>query len=334
VYDFITRNGLTGFGPELGFPGTGGRPALTGDAAVFLSNGTVANNGIILQRYYGSRNNVSEQPGMRRFDLADRNRDKVRTSANWQATERLTLDAGVDFSYDQYDQTVYGLQGARDLALNLDGTYLLGENFSFSVFGSYENQRATMKSRPTNIANAATAANPGNDVLSGSPCFTSRLAQVNVAKIDPCNVWSANMTDQTGTLGLALTKKAMLNGKLDMTGSLLFTRAVSEISVSGGTYVANPDQATVGQPGSFYIPAEDLPRVTTDVIELSLRGDYNINKSSAIRAIYSYQRLKSSADWAYAGLQTGTLTGEMPTNEQVPTYSVNVVGVSYVYRFQ
>jgi hypothetical protein len=325
VYDYITQNGLTGFGPWLGFPAV----ALAGNAAVLTPN-----NNIVLQRFYGARNNVSEIPGMRRFNLADRNRDRVRTSVNWQTTERLSLQGGVDFNRDEYDHTVYGLQEARDYAVNLDGTYLIGDSFSASLFFSHENQRSRLTSFPTNISNTNPATAVANNVLAGSPCYSTVQAHNGGAKIDPCNQWSADMHDISDTLGFSLAKKKLLAGKLDLSGSLLFTHARSDVGVSGGTYVNNPLTASAGEPGVFFIAAQDLPRVTTDIVELGLSGDYRLDKKSSVRLMYSYQRLKSSPDFAYDGLQTGSLTAVMPTNEQVSTYSIHAVGVSFVHKFQ
>jgi MtrB/PioB family decaheme-associated outer membrane protein len=324
VYDYITQNGLTGFGPLLGYPTT----PLTGAAAILTPN-----NNIVLQRFYGSRNNISEVPGMRRFNLADRNRDKVRASVNWQTTERLSLQGGLDFNRDNYKNSVYGLKNAKDYALNLDSTYVIGEDFSTNAYFSHENQQYKQNGTPSNISNTNPATVVANNVLVGSNCYTSVQAHNGGAKNDPCNPWSAESRNVADTIGFELSKKKMLSGKFDLSGNLSFTRARSDIGVTGGTYVNNPRAATAGEPGVFFIPAENLPRVSTDIIELGLKGEYRVNKSSAFRMLYSYQRLKSSSDFAYEGLQFGSQTGVAPTNERVPTYSVHAVGVSYVYRF-
>ncbi len=325
VYDYITQNGLTGFGPLLGFPTT----PLTGNAAVLTPN-----NNIVLQRFYGSRNNISEIPGMRRYNLADRNRDKIRTSVNWQATERLSLQGGLDFNRDDYSHSVYGLQEAKDYALNLDGNYLIGEDFSVGVFFNHENQQSKMTSTPSNISNTNPATSVANNVLSGSPCFTSVQAHNGSAKIDPCNQWSEDFRDTTNTLGFELTKKKMFGGKFDLTGNLIFTQAKSDINVSGGTYVNNPRTATAGEPGVFFISAENFSQIKTDIFELGLNGEYRLGKSSAVRMKYSYQNLKSSPDYIYEGMRFGSQTAVIPTNEQVSRYSIHTIGVSYVYRFQ
>jgi hypothetical protein len=52
-----------------------------------------------------------------------------------------------------------------------------------------------------------------------------------------------------------------------------------------------------------------------------------------VRAFYLFKHLKT-ADFAYDGMQPGTLTGVMPSYEQAPRYSVHVIGASYVYSFR
>jgi hypothetical protein len=51
-----------------------------------------------------------------------------------------------------------------------------------------------------------------------------------------------------------------------------------------------------------------------------------------LRLIYTYMRM-SSTDWAYEGMQFGSLQGVLPSNEQPYNYSVHVFGVSYVVSF-
>ena len=83
----------------------------------------------------------------------------------------------------------------------------------------------------------------------------------------------------------------------------------------------------------FFIPAANMPTVTTKTIELRLGGQYAIDKASALRVLYWYQHLKSS-DYVYDGMQFGTLTNVIPTNEQPFNYNVHVIGVSYIYSWQ
>ncbi len=120
AYQYLQQTGLTGFGPVAGFPST----PLTGNAAIFSPN-----NNILPQALYGSRNNINEEVGMRRFNMADRNRNKVRGSVNWDASDKLSLQGGLDYNKDDYDNSVYGLKNAETWALNLEGSYAVSSDF-------------------------------------------------------------------------------------------------------------------------------------------------------------------------------------------------------------
>jgi hypothetical protein len=82
-----------------------------------------------------------------------------------------------------------------------------------------------------------------------------------------------------------------------------------------------------------YIPATDLPTVNSNSIELRLSGQYALDKSSSVRLLYAFKRLRT-ADFAYDGAQAGTLTTVMPSYEQSPKYSVYTLGISYVHNFR
>ena len=86
---------------------------------------------------------------------------------------------------------------------------------------------------------------------------------------------------------------------------------------------------------------------------------YELNKTSAIRLSYVYQKLASADPILYNGLQAGAATAQvagsatakvngtavtinnvyaisalMPTNEQAPNYSITAIGIAYIYSFR
>jgi hypothetical protein len=126
-----------------------------------------------------------------------------------------------------------------------------------------------------------------------------------------------------------------MGGRLRLGADLTYARQQTDIGVNGGSYVNNPLAVTgapAGTIAAFFIAAQNLPTVTVKTTTVRLNAQYQIDKVSAIGAIYIYERL-SSTDWAYNGMQFGSGTNYIPTNEQVPNYNVNVIGVSYTYRF-
>jgi hypothetical protein len=160
------------------------------------------------------------------------------------------------------------------------------------------------------------------------------------AKIDPCLNWSTDMRDKSDTVGIGFTYKNLMSGRLDLLGDLLYTESRTDIGVSGGSYVNNPfalaspaSPLGAGVPAVFFIPAASTPTAKNTLFEARLSGQYAIDRASAVRLTYWYQHLKSN-DYIYDGLQFGSLTNVMPTNQQPFNYNVHVVGLSYVYRWQ
>jgi MtrB/PioB family decaheme-associated outer membrane protein len=331
AYQYLQQTGLSGFGPVAGFPSV----ALTGNAAIFSPN-----NNILPQALYGSRNNINEEVGMRRYNMADRNRDKVRASVNWDATDRFSLAGSLVYNKDDYTHSLYGLTNAQSWALNLEGSFAVTPDFNAVAFYTHED----IKSQSAGISYAANNNNAfvgqaGNTLVSGG-CFATVQARNNNAKIDPCSNWSTDMRDKVDTLGVGFTWKNLMAGKLDVLGDLVYAKARTDIGVAGGSYANNPFALAApapalapGVPAVLFIPAANLPTATTKTIDLRLSAQYAIDKSSAIRLLYWYEHLTSN-DYVYDGMQFGTLTNIMPTNEQPFHFNVHVIGVSYLYRWQ
>ena len=331
AYQYLVQTGLTGFGPVAGYPAT----PLTGDAAIFSPN-----NNILPQSLYGSRNNINELVGMMRYNMADRNRDKLRASINWDATDKLSLNAGLDYNKDDYSNSVYGLKNSENWALNFDATFAASSDLVINGFYTHEDTKSESAgiSYASN-SNTAFVGQAGNTIVSGG-CFSTVQARNNNTKIDPCNDWSTDMRDKADTFGVSFRQKNLMAGKLEVLGDLTYTDARTDIGVSGGSYANNPlalgtpaPALAAGVPAVYFIPAVGMPTVSTKTIDVRLSAQYSIDKHSAVRFLYWYEHLNSS-DYYFDGVQFGTLTNVMPTNEQPFHENVNVVGVSYIYRWQ
>jgi len=323
---FMAGNGWTGWGPAAGYAAT------TGNSNVFFpSNNALAN------AMYANNNRISELPGMRRYYVADRDRNKVRTLLTWQASDALSLQGGVDLNRDLYPNSTYGVQRSRGVAANVDGTYALADDLSVNASYTYENLRSlTAGNSYTANSNAAAPANgqPGVVGLAGNFCdaFTTLQERNNSNKLDPCLNWSANMADVVNTVAFGLRKRA---GKIDLAGQLLLSRARWDNAVAGGNWANNILDGPGASPttiAAFFIQATPVPTVTTNNGELRLSGTLALDKLQAIRVGYSYLRMTSN-DFIYEGMQIGSVSAVLPTNEQPFKYSVSVVGLSYVLTF-
>ena len=343
AYATMLALGYSGYGPVLGYSSS-----LTANSQYFFPN-----NNALANATYQNANRISELIGMRRYNMADRDRNKLKSSVNWQATDRLSFQGGFNFNYDDYANSAYGLKSAKDWALNLDGSFAVTEDFTLTSFYNHEDQQSKSAGN-TYTANAAALGQGGslnNNSLvtfaSGSAnsisggCAATVSARNNNYKTLSCLDWSTNMQDKVDTIGLAFKRNKLFVSNFDMAGSLSYTWARTDIGVNGGSYVNNATNIS-SVPGSgtpaptqysvYYIPASALPTVTNKIFALQLNGKYKINKASLVWIGYNFQHMESD-DYAYQGMQVGGLAGVLPTSEKAPSYNVHNLGASYTYMF-
>jgi MtrB/PioB family decaheme-associated outer membrane protein len=327
---FMTANGWNGWGPAAGFATTTGNQNLFFPANNALANALYANN-----------NRISELAGMRRYYVADRNRNKLRTLVGWQPTDRLAFEAGVDLTDDHYPTSTYGLQDANGWNLNLDGTYQVRANWSATVFYTYEDQHSvsagngyTANSNTTTITNGQA----GAVGLSGNNCdvYTTLQQRNNNNKLDPCLNWSTDRLDRVHTIGGGLNGQ-LLSNRVSVGADLIFSRARWDDRVSGGNWANNILNGPGAAPttiAAFFIPASNFPTVNVDSHEMRFDARYGVDARQSIRAAYSHIHM-DNADPMYEGMQigVGTPSGVLPSLEQSFNHDVSVLSVSYILRF-
>lgn len=65
-----------------------------------------------------------ENPLLRKYNLADLERDEVRLQINYAAIERLSLAANIAYSDDQYTDSLIGLTSASNRSATIEGSYV------------------------------------------------------------------------------------------------------------------------------------------------------------------------------------------------------------------
>lgn len=327
---FLKSNGLTGFGPIAGLPAT----PLTGDAAIYAPL-----NNAVPQSLYGSRNAINELVGLRRYTVADRNREKVFADLDWQATEKVSLHGNGEISADDYVHTAYGVRKDLFWEASLDAGYAPSETLDIDLYYTYDDRH--VQTRGDAYGSNSTTSSVGqaaNTAISGG-CFSTVAARNAVAKIDPCLSYAKTDRNKYDTLSLTVSKRALLSGNLQLDGQVLYNRGRTFTTVSGGSYVNNPLALAApapplppGTPAVFYIAAQSYPVVRDDEVTVKSTAQYAIQKHFTAKAFYLFQKMMSS-DWAYLGMQYGTGTNFLPSNEQAPNYAISAGGLSLVYTF-
>ena len=330
VYGYMKSTGLTAFGPVAGLPNS----PLTGDAAIYSPS-----NNIVPQADYGSRNNINEIPGFKRYFVADRDRNHGRTQLAWQATEKLSLQGTGQAADNKYVNSKMGLRRDTAWAATLDASYAPREDFLVDLFYTYDNRRYNAVGDAYGSNSTTGFQGQAADTVVSGGCFATVTAKNASAKIDPCLNYFKNSRDKIDTAGFSLRKENLAGKKLEVAAEVMYTRARTSQGVGGGSYVNNPQALAApapplasGTPAVFYIFAQDYPLLRSDEVSVIPSATYAISKSASLQGFYWYQKLMAS-DWTYEGMQFGTGTNFLPTTEKAPSYTMNVAGLSLDWTF-
>lgn len=239
----------------------------------------------------------SNYPGYVPFFEASRKQLSAKGNANWQATEKLILTLGGKYTNDSYPNSTYGVQNGTSWSANLDGTYVYDEEGSVTAYATQQGMQRNLNS---SIANTGSG-------------------------------WTNNMSNNATTLGLGIKQAGLAEGKLTLTGDLTYSKASTYYTTAQNYYTATSCSASTTQACGI------LPSISNNLGVVKLGGVYQLDKNSKVGLMYWYQHLLSN-DYLYNTYQYGansiiTPSGVMPTNQQNPSYNVNVVSVNYTYTF-
>lgn len=146
-----------------------------------------------------------QNPLMRKYNLADRDRDKVGALINVMATEKFFIGARADYSKDEYTETVIGLTEASQPTVSVDLTYTPVSDLTLYGYYTWENIQSSQN---------------GNDLTSGSGPGSA---------IPTPGPWQADFDDTFNTVGIG-GKWADL-GKWDLGADFVYTKAVGHIDM-------------------------------------------------------------------------------------------------------
>jgi MtrB/PioB family decaheme-associated outer membrane protein len=290
-------------------------------------------------------------PNLINYIVANRNRDKLRASAEYQANEKLSLSGGVDYNRDKFvDEGLFGKKEAKYWVLNLESSFAASDNLAFTGYFTYEDQQSTTGSlailRATNVATASTP-NPLNAPANcraypSVASYSATGAAINYGSpsdyiTDPCRIWSETQADKVRTFGVTFRAKASSKVRLD--GQLSYSYALTPISMSGMQVISNG--LTIGAYGTnaavnnnIFIPITSLPDSSSKYWDLRLGANFATDKDSNIRVLYMFRKLRSyNPQW---DLYTNpvAIQGYVGTGITSPNYKVNVIAVAYSHSFR
>lgn len=157
-----------------------------------------------------------QNPALRKYHMADRDRTQVGASIDYMATEALFLSARADYNQDEYTDTTIGLTEATNPVYTLDFSYTPRHNVVTYGYYTHENLESSQAG-----------------------------ASVTTATAPPSN-WEADFDDVFDTVGLGA--KITELGKWEIGADLVFSQSTGKINmkdlVNPGTENQFPDNET------------------------------------------------------------------------------------------
>ena len=135
---------------------------------------------------------------MRKFHLADRDRDRIIIDLDLSPAQRLGISLSYFSAEDQYSASVVGLQESEQQSLSLDLNYTINPNMSIYLFASQDDIDSELSS------------------MSGTTGLT----------------WNATTDDSITTLGIGLTGK--VNEKISMRFDWVSSDARGKVRTDSG----------------------------------------------------------------------------------------------------
>ena len=209
---------------------------------------------------------IGEQPGMRHFDIASRNRDRVTILGAVTPTDSLSANVSVAAGKDDYFQSEFGLRDNNHHIYGLGADYV-AKLATLGVSYSYERYDALSRSRQ---------ANPGD--------------QFN----DPSRNWASDSADKTHAF-LMNADLARIADKVDVHLSYDFshTRAIYDYITGPVEDRTLPEEVIV--PTTLPTPTE-LPPTLSELHRGSIDANYILSSRLSIGLSYWYQQYRVQ-DW-------------------------------------
>jgi len=160
---------------------------------------------------------TGQNPVLRKFYLADRERGKIGGLLNYMPTNQFSFGIKAEYIEDDYTDSEIGLTDANQTLATLDATYIPRENITTYAYYTYEDIRSSQ-------------AGQEGDITTGIP---------------PGADWTADFDDRIDTVGIG-TAITNLNNKWDIGADLTYSQSTGTIEMASTTGTASqyPDLKT------------------------------------------------------------------------------------------
>ena len=235
-------------------------------------------------------------PLIRKYPFSNRDRDRLKFNVNASPTQKLALGFAADFYNDDYKSERDPLLGRQEAK---GSTFTLDAGFTpadkVTTFVFYTHDNYESQQQNRSFNSGTKAAAGAEGPFAGD--------------------WWVNVDNKADTIGIGF-KVSGFRSRIDFGGDLIYTRSTGHIGPSATTLASAP-----------------LPDNKTSLTGLQLFAKYQLKKNSWAKLSFLHQKYEES-DWAWDNVRPTEMANVISTGQQPPDYSVTVVGLSYIQRFQ
>jgi MtrB/PioB family decaheme-associated outer membrane protein len=266
---------------------------------------------------------------LRKFDEADRTRDRVEILASITPIETLNFTTTYSLIQDNFNKSSLGLQESRGWSLGGDLAYSPRPWLSFFVNYMREEFKYDQlsRSRPV-ISNVATTTVPAVGCN-----FTNPIAPVSNVVCDFSDFnWRSLNRDKVDTYGVGADVNLIPN-RLNLRLSYSFSDADTIIDSFNPV---TPTSGTAAQRTTA--TAVRYPLANTNLHTLIAALRYNLTRNWSLKGEYRFEQFRET-DWATDAIGTSGLTNLPPTTDTylgarfVQNYTAHIAGFTLRYQF-
>ncbi|MBI3076712.1 MAG: MtrB/PioB family decaheme-associated outer membrane protein [Deltaproteobacteria bacterium] len=241
---------------------------------------------------------LPQHPNLRKFDLANRNRNRVELLGQLTPFEPMTISATYGLGKDDFKDVGFGITSDNNWSAGLDVFYRVSPRVALFTNYTREEFKSKMRSRQRGGAAGDTAAND----------------------------WASDMTDIVDTVGAGVDV-GVIPERLDLT-------LAYSIAVATGQVRARP----LGTPTVSGFTAENYPDTKNRLHQLKAALKYHLGENLTAKLSYTFERFvnrdfQTDIMDPWMGAVDSGANSSIFLGARQPSYEAHFVALSLSFRF-
>jgi hypothetical protein len=227
--------------------------------------------------------NIGEQPYIRHFDIADRDRNRLTLVGQVMPTSMLSFNASAAVGKDHYLESIFGLRDNSHRVYTAGASLVPADKINIDVSYSYERYIALLRSRQ--------ASPPSGAAVVTYDQFVALFDQAGNTQqiLDRTRDWGNEGADRVHSV-IANVEFLQIGDKLDLRFSYDYNRARSLYTYTVGADIPRTLPEDVDPPDTTLPTPTQLPLVRSELQRGTVDGLYSLTKRIGVGLSYWYEK--------------------------------------------